>query len=194
MKEIEVVLRATYGSVIDGNTDIGEETEDIEVEDSVFELLQEMQNKGIGLNQKDIKRCIAGCKKIELTPEQKALLSSLHEQISKMHRHMTNMYWVYEAYNEFERESLMEAMQQDIKTGLYKPYLSFEEFKKRSRKKYEDEEDARDIYDDLIYNDYRHWVYDRDKISEIEFIADRIGVNLDGDVTPLEYVISLSNS
>ena len=94
---------------------------------------------------------------------------------------MVEEYWLYKAYNECLEECLAEFIEPDISDGFYTPTTSDDDSDYHCSTDNEDadecdEEDLED-YDEEDYDldAYYEWV----KKHDHEFVADRVGVDLD---------------
>lgn len=193
MTKITVKLEAFYGYGCGGCSHGSNEIIEVEISEKELDAL-----KGIGekeISTEDV---------VELIENGDTSLEPLHEKLEKAFYNMVDEYWLFEAYNEFLYESLYDSMQEDIKNGEYPP-VSFEELVKLL----EDEEDLdendflsdfdaeycynedylKETYNEYINDKYYDWVREHDH----EFIADRVGLDLDAcrDDNEVNYIIMM---
>lgn len=187
---ITIELEAFYGVDCDCESHDSGETLSMEVDEALLLVLKKMQAHNIPLDHKGVKRALGSRNKV-LNADEKALLKALHEEVRQKHQRMVKHYWVFDAYNELESESLKEWMMDDINNGLFEPDESLEEYMDECDYEEDDEEWTVDDYKDHILDDYRDWVYSHDEETELRFIADRVGCSLDTDDTPAEYTITI---
>ena len=133
-------------------------------------------------------------------------LKSLHEQLSEKFYYMVEEYWLFEAYNEFLDVNLADHIEQDISDGLYTPVISEDDedgydIEGLDEEELDDEdeeyEDGATDEDDYEYDEeednydleaYYDWVKEHDH----EFVAERVGLDLDAcRDDEVNYTISL---
>ncbi|MBQ2027161.1 MAG: hypothetical protein II214_04615 [Alistipes sp.] len=197
MAKIKVELNASYGCDCMGCGYGSEETIEIEVNDQELEALRKLGTEEIS--------CEAVVEAIE---SGYTTLQSLHEQLEEKFYYMVEEYWLYEAYNECLYDSLDQSIEKDMDEGIYPP-VSFEDvlewFETAGNISLDDcamnfvedfdtsyiydEKDLRDKYDEYIQEKYYDWVKEHDH----EFVAERVGLDLDAcRDDEVDYTIMLS--
>lgn len=197
MAKITVELKAFYGYSCGFQGRGNNETVELEVSDSELNAL-----KKLGKEQITAEDIVAAIESGDTT------LQSLHEKLEEKFYYMVEEYWLYEADNECIEESLSEAMENDLNEDIFTPSLSVEEFVEAAKNKeidfdglqfgyfediednydLEDEEDAQSLYNNYILNEYYDWVKEHDH----EFVAERVGLDLDAcRDDEVDYVITL---
>ena len=161
MAKIKVELNASYGCDCMGCGYGSEEIVEIEVNEQELEALKKIGEGEI--------TCEAVMKAIESGETE---LQSLHEKIEEKFYNMVEEYWLYEADNECLKESLSEAMENDLNEEIFTPSISVEEFIEAVKNEeidfdglefgyfediednydLEDEDDAQSIYSSYILN------------------------------------------
>ena len=198
MVKIKVELNASYGCDCMGCGYGSEQTIEIEVNEQVLEALRKLGSEEIP--------CDAV---VEAIRNGETALQSLHENIEEKFYYMVEEYWLYEADNECLEESLSEAMENDLSEDIFTPSLSVEEFIEAVKNEeidfdglefgyfdeidedydFDDEEDIEDKYNSYILNGYYDWI----KKHDHEFVAERVGLDLDAcRDDEVSYTINLS--
>ena len=199
MTKIDVKLEADYGCGCCGIEYGSTETIEIEISESELEVLQKISSDQVSRN--DV---------VDSINSGENTLKPLHDKIEESFYKMVEEYWLFEAYNECLRDTLAEAMENDTDEGEYTP-MSYEDFIEgiKSGKinldglefvdfdnldddyDLEDKEDLEYTYKDYILSIYYNWVCTHDH----EFIAERIGVDLDAcrDEETIDYIIMLQS-
>lgn len=198
MAKIEVELNAFYGFGCGCQSYDSSDTIDVEVSENELEVLKSFGKEEI--TAEDIVAAINGGD---------TTLESLHDKLSEAFYNMAEEYWLYEADNEFLEESLREHIEDDIESGEYAPSISLEEFIKAAKEgkinfdglefgyfdeidedyDFDDEEDIEDKYNSYILNGYYDWI----KKHDHEFVAERVGLDLDAcRDDEVSYTINLS--
>lgn len=198
MAKIEVELNAFYGFGCGFQSYDSSDTIDVEVSENELEVLKSFGKEEI--TAEDIVDAINGGD---------TTLESLHDKLSEAFYNMAEEYWLYEADNEFLEESLREHIEDDIESGEYAPSISLEEFIKAAKEgkinfdglefgyfdeidedyDFDDEEDIEDKYNSYILNGYYDWI----KKHDHEFVAERVGLDLDAcRDDEVSYTINLS--
>ena len=169
MTKISVELSASYGYGCNGCGYGSEDTIEIEVNDVELAALKKLGKEEI--TAEDVEAAIAAG---DIT------LESLHEQLSEKFYYMVEEYWLYDAYNECLEECLAEHIEQDISDGLYTPTASEDESADCDEEEDEEYDDEDDDWDDDEENDYDlDAYYDWVKEHDHEFVAERVGLDLD---------------
>ena len=104
-------------------------------------------------------------------------LESLHDKLSDEFYYMVEEYWLYEADNECLYECLEEHITQDIEDGLYSPIILEDDDEEDLDE--EDYDDDDEDYDDEEVNYDLDAYYDWVKEHDHEFVAERVGLDLD---------------
>lgn len=192
MTKITVKLDAFYGYGCGGCSHGSNKIIEVEISEKELDAL-----KGIGekeISTEDV---------VELIENGDTSLEPLHEKLEKAFYNMVEEYWLFEADNECLYESLYDSMKKDIENGEYPP-VSFEElvelFDNGDIDEYDflsdfdaeycyDEDDLRETYNKYIKDKYYDWVCEHDH----EFIADRVGLDLDAcrDDNEVNYIIMI---
>ena len=177
MAKISVDLEAFYGYSCGFQSHGSDETVEIEVSDNELAAL-----KNLGKEQITTEDIVAAIESGDRT------LESLHEQLSEKFYYMVEEYWLYEADNECLYECLADHIEQDINDGLYTPAMSEndeddydidlieeEDLDNDNEDLEEDDEDYEDDEENYDLDAYFDWVKEHDH----EFVAERIGLDLD---------------
>jgi len=150
MATIKVDMEAFYGCDCMGRGYGSNETVEIEVSDEVLKALKAINEEEV--SAKDVTAAIENGH-VEL--------QSMHNDISERFYKMEEHYWLYEADNECEKESLVESFENDLNTGTFKPEMAPSEYGYSG--------DLEELFDR-----YRDWVFEHDNY----FIAERVGCDL----------------
>lgn len=177
MAKITVDLEAFYCNSCGFQSHGSDETVEIEVSDNELAAL-----KNLGKEQITTEDIVAAIESGDRT------LESLHEQLSEKFYYMVEEYWLYEADNECLYECLADHIEQDINDGLYTPAMSEndeddydidlieeEDLDNDNEDLEEDDEDYEDDEENYDLDAYFDWVKEHDH----EFVAERIGLDLD---------------
>lgn len=194
MAKITVELNAFYGYGHGGGCYGSNETIEIEINDQELDALRKLGAKEIS--------CEAVMETIESGD---TTLQSLHERLEEKFYYMVEEYWLYEADNECLSESLAAALEKDVNDGIYPP-VSYSELMSwyetgdidddkldflvgfdEGGYLYEDQIEEK--YDEFIHDKYYDWVKEHDH----EFVAERVGLDLDAcRDDEVDYTITIS--
>lgn len=183
----------------------------IETTPSTLRALKILKNSGLSLDDKTICEIISSRKSDVLNLSQIYLLQQLDGKIAEFGERMQDRYWVFEYTSPCERDSLEFAMYEDYANGIYDPEIDFDEFLEAWKSEYyaddEDEEDSDEEgedadeedeinleeaeceYWDMVYDQYREWVFSH---NDIDFVASRVGY-CGGEYQPISYVITIDD-
>ncbi|MBQ9137576.1 MAG: hypothetical protein IJX65_02945 [Alistipes sp.] len=197
MAKIKVLLDAFYGYGCCGQGYGSNETFEHEVSEQEAQTLSKIGKK---ISAKALLKAIDSGE-ISLQP----LYDLIEDRFFKLVEH----YWLFEADNECLSESLEDAMQSDIKEGVYElmPFESFvDQLKSRmldykdlrfgsiddidcANYDWEDEEDLSRKHYIYSLNIYYDWVCEHDN----DFIAERVGLDIDACRNPddVDFTIEL---
>lgn len=184
MASVSVKMSAFYGYSCMGMAHGSEKSFCLEVTDRELESLKKLGKKSV-----------ARSTVVDAIENSDESLSAMHERLEEAGLDMVEEYWLFEAYNEFLEESLLDAMQKDIEEGLYEVPISFESFVADLKRDdidfyglkfgyfddiddefdYDDDEALEGKYESYILNAYYDWVCEHSH----SFIADRVGVSLE---------------
>ena len=165
----KIELTVDYGCDCMGCGYGSDDTMSLEISDEVLDALKRLGKEEI--TAEDVEAAIAAG---DIT------LESLHEQLSEKFYYMVEEYWLYDAYNECLEECLAEHIEQDISDGLYTPTASDDESADCDEEEDEEYDDEDDDWDDDEENDYDlDAYYDWVKEHDHEFVAERVGLDLD---------------
>ena len=166
MAKITAELEAFYGYGCGFQSYGSEDTIELEVSDIEFDALKKFEKNEI--TAEDVVKAIeAG----------DTTLESLHDKLSDEFYYMVEEYWLYEADNECLYECLEEHITQDIEDGLYSPIILEDDDEEDLDE--EDYDDDDEDYDDEEVNYDLDAYYDWVKEHDHEFVAERVGLDLD---------------
>ena len=193
MAKIEVTLNAFYDYSCSDCSDDCEKTIKVEVTDMELQAIQEIHECEVSNDEVG-----------DIIESGDCRLQSLHNKLEEACYHMLEEYWLFEAYNECIEDSLTRSLKKDLDNGDYILPVSMENFVEQLGEidfygfkfgnfdddyDLEDEEDLQCRYDTYVLNQYYDWVCEHGH----EFIADRVGLDLDAcrELNTISYTIYL---